>query len=284
MGKNFHYNNQRYIVYASVVVILNFVVACGYVGRMRNAEMRKHREYSHAIPSTHDSGSGQKASQPCKDSLGCCNQLLESMSDTVSYERIKAEIDKEVTLFIAQKDTEIERQQEIALRMRWVLRGELAFIVILLILTLYVLYRCRRQRILVTDEAERTLSEDVAGGRKPADDRHAELFRRMRHELEDNQMFLDVNLSRELLAAHLDTNRTYVSEAVAQMTGMTFPQYISQLRVSEAERRLRDSSIDVSNLTELGRSLGFASLSTFQTAFKRQTGMTLSAYREEARK
>jgi AraC-like DNA-binding protein len=68
------------------------------------------------------------------------------------------------------------------------------------------------------------------------------------------------------------------------MTGMSFPQYISSLRISEAERLLQNPKEDVSNLTLLGESLGFSSLSAFQSTFKKYTGMTLSAYREIARK
>ena len=64
---------------------------------------------------------------------------------------------------------------------------------------------------------------------------------------------------------------------------MSFPQYISSLRVSEAERLLHDKDADVSNLTEMAHSLGFNTLAAFQVAFKKQTGMTLSAYRVIAR-
>ena len=133
---------------------------------------------------------------------------------------------------------------------------------------------------------ERSLPEEPAEVKQEqtTDDRHAELFRRMKHEIDDNKMFLDMNISREMLADHLGTNRTYISEAVSQMTGMSFPQYISSLRIKEAEQRLHDPTIEITNFTDFGRSLGFASLSAFQTAFKRHTGMTLSAYRDIARR
>lgn len=148
----------------------------------------------------------------------------------------------------------------------------------------YIYNMYRKQRKLMTVVVERAQPETVTIEQKQMDDKHVELFHRIKHEIEDNKMFLDANLSRESLSEHLNINRTYISEAISQMAGMSFPQYISSLRVAEAERRLHDLSVDVSNLTDFGRTLGFTSLSAFQTAFKRHTGMTLSAYREIVRK
>lgn len=148
----------------------------------------------------------------------------------------------------------------------------------------------RKQRKLMTLVVERAQSgkdkeiEMEKENRKKTDDKHVELFRRLKEEVEDRQLYKDPTLSRESLAELLGTNRTYITDAVKAMTGMTLPQYISRLRINEAERLMHDMTTDVSNLSQLSQSLGFASPSAFQTAFKRQTGMTLSAYRNIARK
>ena len=193
---------------------------------------------------------------------------------------------KEKAHNVAQKEAEIEQHRDHALLIERLIWSTVAFIALLMTFYLSIYYKHQRKLTEVVVERAQPGKEKeiVEQNQKQGDDRHAELFRRIRHELECNQMFLDVNLSRESLAEHLGTNRTYISEAVSKMTGMSFPQYISSLRIAEAERRIHDLSVDVSNLTDFGRTLGFASLSAFQTAFKRQTGMTLSAYREIARK
>lgn len=220
-----------------------------------------------------------------KEALEYRNKQVEDMADKVNTDRIKILKAKEVALDVAQKDDEIAQQKDHARMLKWIIWGTLGFIVMLIGLCTYIykMYKDQRQLMSVIVERAQTDEEVVEKLEKQVDDRHAELFHQMKHELDDKKMFLDVNLSRESLAEHLGTNRTYISEAVSQMTGMNFPQYINRLRVSEAERRLHDATIDVSNLTEFGRTLGFASLSAFQNAFKRQTGMTLSAYREIAR-
>lgn len=208
-------------------------------------------------------------------------EVIEKNANTDRINILKA---KEVALDVAQKDDEIAQQKDHARMLKWILWGALGFIALLVALCIYIYNLYKNQRKLMTVVVERALPETVTIEQKKVDNKHMELFHRMKEEIDDNKMFLDPNLSRESLAEHLGTNRTYISEAISQMTGMSFPQYISRLRVSEAERRLHDATIDVSNLADFGRTLGFASLSAFQNAFKRQTGMTLSAYREIAQK
>ena len=213
-------------------------------------------------------------------------KYIEYIEEETKVDRINILKAKEVALDVTQKDEEIAQQKEHARMLNWLLWGAAAFIALLVALCFYMYIIYKRQHKLmevVVDRAQPEIVIEEQMGMQ-VDNKHIELFRQIKEEVEDKKMFLDVNLSRESLAEHLGTNRTYISEAISQMAGMSFPQYISSLRVAEAERRLHDLSVDVSNLTDFGRTLGFTSLSAFQAAFKRQTGMTLSAYREIARK
>lgn len=208
--------------------------------------------------------------------------------ENTNSNRIKIQKAKEIALDLSQKEDEIKRHQANVRMLRWVLGGVTGGSLLLIAICLYNnMYRNHRKLMSVVVEHDQKEEKNEVGQEKQeklVDSKYVELFQRIKHEIEDNKMFLDANLSRESLSEHLNINRTYISEAISQMTGMRFPQYISSLRVAEAERRLHDLSVDVSNLTDFGRTLGFTSLSAFQTAFKRHTGMTLSAYREIARK
>lgn len=213
-------------------------------------------------------------------------KYIEYIEEETKVDRINILKAKEVALDVTQKDEEIAQHMEHARMLNWLLWGAAAFIALLVALCFYIYSIYRRQHKLMEVVVDRVQPEIVIEEQMgmQVDNKHIKLFRQIKEEVEDKKMFLDVNLSRESLAEHLGTNRTYISEAISQMAGMSFPQYISSLRVAEAERRLHDLSVDVSNLTDFGRTLGFTSLSAFQTAFKRHTGMTLSAYREIARK
>ena len=221
-----------------------------------------------------------------KEALECSKQLKELTLAQTNLDRVKIQKAKEIALDLAQKDAEIEHHRDYAHMMEWSFWGLLVFCLLLSGASAYIYCMYRKQRKLMTVVVERAQpgKEIEEENQKKMDNRHVELFRRMKEVVDDNKMFLDVNLSRESLAKHLGTNRTYISEAVSQMTGMNFPQYVNFLRINEAERRLHDPQVDVSNFANFGRTLGFASLNAFRTAFKQQTGMTLSAYREIARK
>lgn len=219
-----------------------------------------------------------------KKALEYRNHQIKIKNDNANSDRIKIQKAKEVALDIAQKDAEIELQTYHARMLRGGLYGLLAFCLLLAGASIYIYNMYCEQRKLMTVVVERAQPEMETIEQAKVDNKHVELFHRMKEEIEDNKFFLDPNLSRESLAKHLGTNRTYISEAVAQMTGMNFPQYINRLRINEAERQLHDPNADVSNFAKLGQSLGFASLNAFRNAFKQQTGMTLSMYREIARK
>ena len=216
------------------------------------------------------------------------SRLLYAMNYEKLGNHVKALENQKKYIEYIEEETKVDRinilkAMEHARMLRQKVYGLLAFCLLLVGASLYIYNMYRKQRKLMTVVVERAQPETVTIEQKQMDDKHVELFHRIKHEIEDNKMFLDANLSRESLSEHLNINRTYISEAISQMAGMSFPQYISSLRVAEAERRF-DLSVDVSNLTDFGRTLGFTSLSAFQAAFKRQTGMTLSAYREIARK
>ena len=210
----------------------------------------------------------------------------EAISRKADTDRINIQKAKEVALDVAQKDEEIKMRKEQEQLHRWMLAGITLFCLLLAGLCAYIYNMYRRQRKLMTVIVERAGNVEAKEEDKQhqEDDLYTELFQRVKELVEEGQKFKDKNLSRDFVVEELGSNRTYVSDAVKKMTGMTFPQYISKLRIDEAERILHDPNADVSNLSHLGESLGFLSYSAFQSTFKKQTGMTLSAYREIARK
>ena len=208
------------------------------------------------------------------------------LEEEANTERIHIFKAKEVAHDVAQKDEEIKLQKQKARLYLWMNVGALLACVLLaaLCIYLYLLFNTQRRLTKVVVERAKAYEEKEEEKKKQVDQRYLKLFEDIKQKLEDNQLFKDQNLSRDYLAELLGTNRTYISEAVKMVTGMTVPQYVNYLRCCEAERKLLDKDATVSNLATLGKELGFVSLSAFQVAFKRHTGMTLSAYRKIAGK
>ncbi len=221
-----------------------------------------------------------------KEALKYRNMQLNDILESRDADRVKILKAKEVALDVKQKDEEIMLQREKTIMRNWMLGGALlvSFLLIVLCIYIYSMYRSQRKLMSVVVERAPAVEEKAEEDNPQVDERFAGLFQRMKEEIEEKKLFKDQNLSRDGIASLLGTNRSYITDATKMMTGMSFPQYISSLRISEAERMLQNPKEDVSNLTFLGESLGFSSLSAFQSTFKKYTGMTLSTYREIARK
>ena len=71
---------------------------------------------------------------------------------------------------------------------------------------------------------------------------------------------------------------TYFSKQFKRLTGFGFQEYLTQLRIREAEQLLRHSELSVSQIAE---ACGFSSSNYFGDAFRRSTGLSPSAYRNE---
>ncbi|UPT72306.1 MAG: helix-turn-helix domain-containing protein [Flavobacterium sp. JAD_PAG50586_2] len=63
----------------------------------------------------------------------------------------------------------------------------------------------------------------------------------------------------------------------------SFPDYINQLRIKEAQYYLKHPDFSNYTLVAIGLEAGFASKTTFNNTFKKVTGMTPSEYKNSSR-
>ncbi len=98
------------------------------------------------------------------------------------------------------------------------------------------------------------------------------LISRFQHLMMDEHMFLHPRLTLDDVADRLNSNKTYVSKLVNNTYNLGFPELINTLRIDYAEQYIlshREAKQD-----EIARSCGFLSASSFNTTFKKVTGMT----------
>ena len=86
-------------------------------------------------------------------------------------------------------------------------------------------------------------------------------------------------LSREDLAESAGMKPDTFSRMFNQHTGKTLNEYIHELRITEAERRLAETDDTV---IRISFDVGFDSIRTFNRAFKKFTSMSPVEYREKA--
>lgn len=219
-----------------------------------------------------------------KEAMECSKKLNELTLAQTNLDRVKIQKAKEVALDVNEKIAEIEKQKEKANALLKLLIGTLLFSLLLIGLGvyIYIMYKKKHQLMkIIVDRAEtheKKQKEKQKEKQQQADERNTELFQRIQQLVETQQLFKDPSLSRESLSDMLSTNHTYISDAIKQVTGKSFPQYIGDLRQQEAERMLHDPTCDTSSLKMLYEKIGFASFSAFYKSFKKATGMSPSSY------
>ncbi|MBR3563043.1 MAG: helix-turn-helix transcriptional regulator [Bacteroidales bacterium] len=98
------------------------------------------------------------------------------------------------------------------------------------------------------------------------------LASRFQHLMMDQHLFLQPKLSLDDVAESLNTNKTYVSKMVNNTYNLGFPELINILRVDYAEQYI--ISHREARQEEIAQECGFLSASSFNTTFKKVTGMT----------
>ena len=84
------------------------------------------------------------------------------------------------------------------------------------------------------------------------------------------------DLSLSLLEDKLHISKYYISHLFGDKMNVSFNDYINQLRITEACRKLKYSDKSITEISEL---VGFNTLRTFNRAFMKFVGMTPSEYR-----
>lgn len=111
----------------------------------------------------------------------------------------------------------------------------------------------------VPDSADRTIMEKVE------------------QLMSEKKLFVNSDLSMEVLAAELGLDRRHVSSAINVCTNKNFYAYLNEYRVKEAIRLMSDSN-DLT-IDAIAFDSGFNDRRTFHRIFKQFTGLTPAAFR-----
>lgn len=144
-----------------------------------------------------------------------------------------------------------------------------------------------QKNIQMVEEERRKLKEiqqqfAVRGTfRKQIDGNKAQfLYAQIIEWLQENENYKLTDLTIDLLANGLNTNREYVSQAI-NGHGVKFNELINRFRVNEVINILSDpaNKLFAQKMSVIASEVGFKSESVFFDAFKKQTGMTPSQFR-----
>ena len=95
----------------------------------------------------------------------------------------------------------------------------------------------------------------------------------------DKQAYTNSNITVDYLSKQLNSNTKYVSKAIKEETGMNFNTFINTFRIEEAKKILGDKVTSSWSLDAVAEKSGFNNTTSFFQAFKKNTGLTPSAFR-----
>lgn len=126
------------------------------------------------------------------------------------------------------------------------------------------------------DQAELLLMhwvEDFVNQQQPSEVGEDTVIESAKRYIEENYM---LELTLTSLADHYNYNSTYFSEIFKEAAGISFIQYVTEVRMKHAIRLLKETQLTVWDVTEL---TGFRSPSYFSSKFKKLFNISPSDYR-----
>lgn len=111
--------------------------------------------------------------------------------------------------------------------------------------------------------------------------RKSELCIAIRDIILKDKAYRDSTLTRDVLIERLGTNKNIFIEAFQFCFGMSFPEFINNLRLKDTITLLENSDL---SMEEISEKVGFGSLRTFQRQFQNKYNMTPKEYRKASMK
>ena len=113
-----------------------------------------------------------------------------------------------------------------------------------------------------------------------SEEQSEQLFSKAMELVVNQKQFKDPEITLKSLSAVLHVSTQVLSMVINQKSGKNFNAFINQYRVEEAMKLLNDSKHANLNISAIALEAGFNSISSFNSAFKKQTGKTPQAYRQ----
>uniref|UniRef100_UPI00321762BF helix-turn-helix domain-containing protein n=1 Tax=uncultured Draconibacterium sp. TaxID=1573823 RepID=UPI00321762BF len=110
-------------------------------------------------------------------------------------------------------------------------------------------------------------------------DENERIFNELKLLLNQNSVYRDNTVSLSKLAKKINTSTHALSQVINENFQLTFFELIGQYRIEEAKSKLKTEPD--TKISDIAFEVGYNSLSAFNTAFKKMTGLTPSKYRND---
>lgn len=116
-----------------------------------------------------------------------------------------------------------------------------------------------------------------------SEEQKKELLQNITSLMEIEKYFLNAHFTVDEFAKKLKTNRGYISQIINENFNTNFNNFVNEYRVKQARKFLISSEYDNYSLEGIASLVGFNTRATFNSAFKKFTGVTPSFFKQNSR-
>jgi AraC-like DNA-binding protein len=116
---------------------------------------------------------------------------------------------------------------------------------------------------------------------QPDQEEMKKIVRAAQHYMQNGKPWMEPELTVYQLASRLSVKPRLLSQAVNDVLGQNFYDYINRYRIAAAEKLLTNPKDEKITILEVLYEVGFNSKSSFNTLFKKYTGLTPTAFRKK---
>jgi AraC-like DNA-binding protein len=106
-----------------------------------------------------------------------------------------------------------------------------------------------------------------------------EIGKKLKDFMASEKPYLDNDLTMQKLADRMNVSNHNLSEVINSKLNLSYYEFINNYRVEEFKNRIADPESERYNLISIAFDSGFQSKGTFNSIFKKFTGMTPSEYK-----
>ena len=212
------------------------------------------------------------------------NNLALAYKHQVAYDSLRNELDLSN---IAKETAELEKQYELSItKIELKTQKErtliiTAFSILLFCLVWFLFYQWkvlkRKNSVLIRNAAKLNLAPKEE---KLLKSEQLKIIESLEKLIITDQYYQNENITLDRVAKKLNTNRTYLSEAVNESYSIGFSKWLNQIRIKESIKLLSHPENDKYSIEGISKMVGFSSISAFNLNFKSITGLAPSYYRK----
>ncbi len=127
----------------------------------------------------------------------------------------------------------------------------------------------------------RTLASSPSPPNSPDREEKEKIVRALQYYMQNGKPWLEPELTVYQLASRLSVKPRLLSQAINDILGQNFYDFTNRYRIAEASRLLTNPKDEKITVLEVLYEVGFNSKSSFNTLFKKYTGLTPTAFRKK---